>query len=146
MKLDEICEGRVKNAAIDAEYDTTMAMPAYAVMVNSKVWKKDGIPVKFATKSSAIRAINTIAAKHGKIAQVIPYPKSSVNEASAESIEDALHDAFMKFPNFDYVRKHGPELAMDAIEYVANKNKGGIEPPDMAALIQEVIQFLRTPR
>jgi hypothetical protein len=74
MNLKEITEGRLKNSAIDAEFDkqhsTTKAK--FAVMVNGKIWKRNGTTVEFRDYSAARNAADKITASKNITTQVVP--------------------------------------------------------------------------
>ncbi len=73
MKLIELTEGRVKNAAIDAEFDKSQQrILGWNVLINGKLWVKDGKPVFFKERDSANRAVTAIAQGRGRAAQVVP--------------------------------------------------------------------------
>ena len=44
MRLIELIEGKVKNAAIDAEYDSAHSrkIAEFGIIINGKLWKRDG--------------------------------------------------------------------------------------------------------
>ena len=44
----------------------------FNILIDGKLWKRNGLPVEFDTRETANRARNTISTKYGKIAQVIP--------------------------------------------------------------------------
>lgn len=71
MKIKEITEGKVKNAAIVGEYDKLYSPTTYCILINGKVWKKDGKPVSFNNHSSASRAADKITATRNITTQVI---------------------------------------------------------------------------
>lgn len=69
MKLTEITEGRVKNAAIDAEFDKKNApysppvkkqQGEYYITINEKPWKKAGEIVLFPTEQQALNSANSL--------------------------------------------------------------------------------------
>ena len=85
MKLSELTEGRVKNAAIDAEYDkqnTPYSLPIkkpqgdYYVTINSKPWKKAGEIVSFPDEQQALNAANSIHRSRPRLSvSVFPFKK-----------------------------------------------------------------------
>ena len=77
MKIQEITEGRVKNMAIDKEFDrqnspgpapTPSVQPMnYSVTINGKVWKD------FPTEQVALKAANAIYDKNRRLrVSVVP--------------------------------------------------------------------------
>ena len=75
MRLRDLFEGRVKNLAIDAEFDRLNKKPSpqqFKVMVNGRVWLRDGKPVTFNSHSSATKAADTISSRKNITTQVLP--------------------------------------------------------------------------
>lgn len=77
MKISELFEGRVKQMAYDREFDNTHSREpvGFNVMINGKIWTKNGEPVHFKDHSSALHAANTITAKRNITTQVVPIKK-----------------------------------------------------------------------
>lgn len=44
----------------------------FHVMINGKIWKKDGKPVSFATFDSATKSADSIMVRYQKATQVVP--------------------------------------------------------------------------
>jgi len=73
MKLYEIIvEGYWKNKEIDAPFDRP-ELPTFVIMVNGKIWKKNGKPVIVKTHSTALKIADKITATKNVTTQVIPY-------------------------------------------------------------------------
>ncbi len=88
MKLIELIEGRVKDLAIDMEYDRKNSpapqyvrpqpkkMLNYYITINGKPWKEDGEIKPFETEQSALNAANSLHAKKPRLSiSVFPYKK-----------------------------------------------------------------------
>lgn len=74
MKIDEIIsEGRVKQLAYDIEYDKAHSRKPveFNVMINGKVWRRNGVAVPFKDYSTALRAADKITADRNITTQVI---------------------------------------------------------------------------
>ena len=76
MRLSEITEGYWKNIDINRQ-ESDPAKPTvkdkrFCVMINGKIWLKNGKPVDFPSKDLATRAADTIRQKYNKVTQVIP--------------------------------------------------------------------------
>ena len=75
MRLHELFEGYYKNLDI-LRQENRPRIPSqpnahFNVLVNGKVWKKNGVPVNFLSRESAERAANTITKTYNKVTQVI---------------------------------------------------------------------------
>lgn len=77
MKLYELAEGYWKN--IDIARQERPAPPSvlnkpkrFHVLINGKVWKKNGEPVEFTSQGSAQRAADTIRTRRNITTQVVP--------------------------------------------------------------------------
>ncbi len=85
MKLSELTEGRVKNAAIDAEFDKQNAPYSppikklqgdYYVTINGRPWMKSGEIVSFPNEQRALNAANSIHRSRPRLAvSVLPLKK-----------------------------------------------------------------------
>lgn len=72
MKLYELFnEGKVKNDAIDRAFDTSNKKARFAIMINGKLWLKNGTPVHFNDYASALKSANSITAKKNITTQVV---------------------------------------------------------------------------
>lgn len=78
MKLHELFEGRVKQLAYDLEYDrATARKPAeFNVMINGKIWRRNGVAVPFKDYAAALRAANKITADRNITTQVVQSKKN----------------------------------------------------------------------
>jgi hypothetical protein len=75
MRLHELFEGKVKNAAIDADYNRIHAKPItpeFGIMISGKIWNKGGKPVSFKTRELANKAVYTLALRKNITCQVVP--------------------------------------------------------------------------
>lgn len=77
MLLGEIFEGYWKD--IDIKNKERPPVPVakpkpqkFYVMINGKIWKKDGKPVDFTSHEAAKRTADTITARYNKVTQVVP--------------------------------------------------------------------------
>lgn len=66
MKLIELFEGKVKNAAIDKAFDVAQRPIEYMVMINGKRWKS------FPDMATARRIADKITAERNITTQVLP--------------------------------------------------------------------------
>ncbi len=65
MRLDEIQQPLFPQP-------NTQHLGDWNVMVNGKIWKRDGVPVIFRTKDAAEKVAGTIMARYQKATQVLP--------------------------------------------------------------------------
>ena len=75
MKLSELIhEGYWKNKQIDADFvKSSSRQPTdFNVMINGKIWKRNGEPVLFKDHASALRAADKITASRNITTQVVP--------------------------------------------------------------------------
>lgn len=79
MKLFELTEGYWKNIDIARQEgrwkppeEVAPAPQMFHVLVNGKVWKKEGQPVEFTDQGKAAKAATTISNRYNKVTQVIP--------------------------------------------------------------------------
>lgn len=78
MKLFELTEGYWKNIDIarqERRLQAPVAAPVvkkFHILVNGKVWKKDGKPVEFTNQGKAAKAADTIKNRYNRVTQVIP--------------------------------------------------------------------------
>lgn len=75
MRLSELFEGRVKNAALDAAFKRTPApveVQKFGILINGKLWKKDGKTVIFNNESTAKKSANSITLRRDITTQVVP--------------------------------------------------------------------------
>ena len=86
MKITELSEGRVKDLAINADYDRIYGeqpLPSvpevplnYYVDINGKPWSEKGKIKPFADERSALKAANAIYNKNPKLrVSALPYKK-----------------------------------------------------------------------
>lgn len=76
MKLSDINEGYWKNIDIEQQ-DSKRPVPMppaqkYNVLVNGKVWCRNGIPIEFNDIQSASKSADTIKNRYNKVTQVKP--------------------------------------------------------------------------
>lgn len=74
MRLEELTENKLEQARYNAQFDKQMSTkPAiFNVMVNGKIWKRNGIPVPFKDYAAARSAADKITANRNITTQVVP--------------------------------------------------------------------------
>lgn len=76
MRLLELTEGYWKNVDIARqERPAPVSKPPlqkFHVLVNGRIWKKNGAPVEFTSPGSAQKAADTIRNRYRKATQVVP--------------------------------------------------------------------------
>ena len=79
MRLFELAEGYWKNIDIARQERGAMPPPMAApkplkfhVLINGKVWKKNGSPVEFTSHGKAATAATSIKNRYNKVTQVVP--------------------------------------------------------------------------
>lgn len=88
MKLSELFEGRLKNLAIDQEYDNkhipqpqisrlpTKKALNYYITINGRPWRENGEIKPFETERIALTAANSLHARKPQLRiDVLPYKK-----------------------------------------------------------------------
>ena len=68
----DIEEGKLKNLQIDREFDNAHKKKEFAVMVNGKLWRKQGVVVKFKDYTTARNAADKITARCNITTQILP--------------------------------------------------------------------------
>jgi hypothetical protein len=71
MKIEEICEGYWKNIDIENQEKSSKKSSKFNIMINGKIWKKNGIPVEFSSQELVDRAVDTITKRYNKTAQPV---------------------------------------------------------------------------
>lgn len=71
MKLTDLHEGKVKNAAIDREFDRSQKPASFGVLINGKLWKREGKAVPFTDRAAALKAADKITATKNITTQVV---------------------------------------------------------------------------
>lgn len=76
MRLLELTEGYWKNVDIERQERPAptpkLSTTKFHVLVNGRVWKKNGSPVEFTSPESAQRAADTIRNRYQKATQIVP--------------------------------------------------------------------------
>jgi hypothetical protein len=71
MKIEEIFEGYWKNIDIQNQEKNSIPL-TFNILVDGKVWKKNGIPVEFKNRESAQGTADTITGRYNKTTQIAP--------------------------------------------------------------------------
>ena len=71
--IKNVVEGKLKNQQIDQEFDSIHSrFPVnFTVMINGKMWKRNGEPILFKDHTTAINAANKITAARNVTTQVV---------------------------------------------------------------------------
>lgn len=81
MNIREITEGYWKNLDIERQEAASKkkrpevikdVLPKYVILINGKIWKKEGKPVEFNNLESAKKSANTIKNRYLKTTQIVP--------------------------------------------------------------------------
>lgn len=79
MRLQELLEGYHKRIATDRSEDERLIKkikpPIFRILINGKLWKKNGVPVEFTSEEIAKKARDTIVAKRNIPAQIVEVPR-----------------------------------------------------------------------
>lgn len=76
MKINELFEGYWKNIdLLNKERSVKNPVIRYSIMINGKLWKKEGIPVSYKSYDVALNVANGITKRKNITTQVVPLTK-----------------------------------------------------------------------